>query len=239
MFQKGPFTCDNALLTIMEILDRKAMNKSMNRKCILRLSRYRNALRRLKSLGFVKVFSGNLADAAGVTSSQVRKDFSLFGITGNRRGGYHVDELIERIGQILGKNEVQKVVIVGMGNIGKALMRYKGFEAGGIKIIAGFDNDPARITTSGEVPILPLEEFRQFIRTNGVKIAILAVPDMAAHQVSELMIVAGIRGILNFAPIQLRVADNVVISSINLEVELENLIYFVNAGAKSPIDGEL
>jgi redox-sensing transcriptional repressor len=85
------------------------MTKTMNRKCILRLSRYRNALRRLKSLGFVKVFSGNLADAAGVTSSQVRKDFSLFGITGNRRGGYHVDELIDRIGHILGKNEVQKV----------------------------------------------------------------------------------------------------------------------------------
>jgi redox-sensing transcriptional repressor len=205
----------------------------MNRKCILRLSRYRNALRRLKSLGFVKVFSGNLADAAGVTSSQVRKDFSLFGITGNRRGGYHVDELIDRIGHILGKNEVQKVVIVGMGNIGKALMRYRGFEAGGIKIVAGFDNDPARFNSSGELPVLPLEDFRQFITSNNVKIAILAVPDMAAHQVSEIMVSAGIKGILNFAPIQLRGADDVVISSINLEVELENLIYFVNAGTKT------
>jgi redox-sensing transcriptional repressor len=208
------------------------MSKAMNRKCILRLSRYRNALRRLKSLGFVKVFSGNLADAAGVTSSQVRKDFSLFGITGNRRGGYHVDELIDRIGNILGKNELQKVVIVGMGNIGKALMRYRGFESGGIKIIAGFDNDPTRFNASAEVPVLPLEEFRPYINSNGVKIAILAVPDMAAHQVSELMIAAGIKGILNFAPIQLRGADDVVISSINLEVELENLIYFVNAGTR-------
>jgi redox-sensing transcriptional repressor len=214
------------------------MTKTMNRKCILRLSRYRNALRRLKSLGFVKVFSGNLADAAGVTSSQVRKDFSLFGITGNRRGGYHVDELIDRIGHILGKNEVQKVVIVGMGNIGKALMRYRGFEAGGIKIVAGFDNDPARLNSSSEVPVLPLEDFRQFINANGVKIAILAVPDMAAHQVSELMIAGGIKGILNFAPIQLRGADDVVISSINLEVELENLIYFVNAGTKAASDDE-
>jgi redox-sensing transcriptional repressor len=209
------------------------MTKTMNRKCILRLSRYRNALRRLKSLGFVKVFSGNLADAAGVTSSQVRKDFSLFGITGNRRGGYHVDELIDRIGHILGKNEVQKVVIVGMGNIGKALMRYRGFEAGGIKIVAGFDNDPARFNPSAELPVLPLEDFRQFITANNVKIAILAVPDMAAHQVSEIMVSAGIKGILNFAPIQLRGADDVVISSINLEVELENLIYFVNAGTKA------
>jgi redox-sensing transcriptional repressor len=209
----------------------------MNRKCILRLSRYRNALRRLKSLGFVKVFSGNLADAAGVTSSQVRKDFSLFGITGNRRGGYNVDELVERIGRILGKNEIQKVVIVGMGNIGKALMRYRGFETGGIKVVAGFDNDPALYNASAETPILPLEDFREFVRVNGVRIAILAVPDMAAHQVSELMIAAGIRGILNFAPIQLHSAENVVIGSINLEVELENLIYFVNAGVTVGIVG--
>jgi redox-sensing transcriptional repressor len=214
------------------------MTKTMNRKCILRLSRYRNALRRLKSLGFVKVFSGNLADAAGVTSSQVRKDFSLFGITGNRRGGYHVDELIDRIGHILGKNEVQKVVIVGIGNIGKALMRYRGFEAGGIKIVAGFDNDPTRLNLSDEVPVLPLEDFREFITSNNVKIAILAVPDMAAHQVSELMVLAGIKGILNFAPIQLRGADDVVISSINLEVELENLIYFVNAAGTKAGDEE-
>jgi redox-sensing transcriptional repressor len=186
----------------------------------------------------VKVFSGNLADAAGVTSSQVRKDFSLFGITGNRRGGYNVDELIERIGRILGKNEIQKVVIIGMGNIGKALMRYRGFETGGIKIVAGFDNNPALYNTSAETPILPLEDFREFVRTNGVRIAILAVPDMAAHQVSELMIAAGIRGILNFAPIQLHSAENVVIGSINLEVELENLIYFVNAGVIAGTTGE-
>ncbi|MHC4468539.1 MAG: winged-helix domain-containing protein [Planctomycetota bacterium] len=91
---------------------------ALNRKCIIRISRYKNALNRLKALGFVKVFSGNLADAAGVSSSQVRKDFSLFGITGNRRGGYKVDELIKRIRDILGKNELQKVIIVRDSNLG-------------------------------------------------------------------------------------------------------------------------
>jgi len=197
------------------------------------LSRYKNALKRLKALGFVKVFSGNLADAAGVTSSQVRKDFSLFGITGNRRGGYNVDELIHHIRDILGKNELQKVVIVGTGNIGNALSRYKGFESGGIKILATFDIDPAKYNPTAEVPVLPLEEFRPFIQEQDVKIGILAVPDVAAHHVSEIMISAGIKGILNFAPIQLRAADDVVINNINLEVELENLIYFVNAQAKT------
>ncbi|HPC65595.1 MAG TPA: redox-sensing transcriptional repressor Rex, partial [Anaerohalosphaeraceae bacterium] len=160
-------------------------------------------------------------------------DFSLFGITGNRRGGYKVDELIARIREILGKNELQKVVIVGVGNIGKALIRYKGFEAGGIKIVGAFDIDPAKYTRSFEVPVLPMEDFRAFVQEHQVKIGILAVPDVAAHHVSEIMISAGIKGILNFAPIQLRAADDVVISNINLEVELENLIYFVNAQEKT------
>jgi redox-sensing transcriptional repressor len=175
-------------------------------------------LNRLKALGFVKVFSGNLADAAGVSSSQVRKDFSLFGITGNRRGGYKVDELIERIREILGKNELQKVIIVGAGNI---------------KVMAAFDIDPGKYSQELEIPVLPLEDLRGFVQEHEVKIGILAVTEIAAHHVSEIMISAGIKGILNFAPIQLRAADDVVINNINLEVELENLIYFVNAQAKT------
>ena len=206
----------------------------LNRKCIIRISRYKNALNRLKALGFVKVFSGNLADAAGVTSSQVRKDFSLFGITGNRRGGYQVEDLIKKIRNVLGKDELQKVVLVGVGNIGRALLRYKGFVSGGIEIIAGFDIDPEKYSKNDtEVPILPLETFREFALEHDVKIGILAVPDVAAHHISEIMISAGIKGILNFAPIQLRATDSVVVSNINLEVELENLIYFVNAQTKA------
>lgn len=205
----------------------------VNRKCIIRMSRYKNSLKRLKALGFVKVFSSNLADAAGVTPSQVRKDFSMFGITGNRRGGYNVDELIASIRNTLGKNEIQKVVILGAGNIGKALLRYKGFEAGGIKIIAAFDIDPAKYTQAFEVPVLPMEDFHSFVQEHDIKIGILAVPDVAAHHISEIMVSAGIKGILNFAPIQLRACDGVIISNINLEVELENLIYFVNAQGKT------
>ena len=207
---------------------------NINRKCILRISRYKSALKRLKSLGFVKVFSANLADAGGVTASQVRKDFSMFGITGNRRGGYNVDELTLRIREILGKNELQKVVVVGVGNIGKALLRYKGFESSGIKVVAAFDIDPAKLDLSSDVPVLPLDDFRSFIQDHTIKIGILSVPEAAAHHISEIMVSAGIKGILNFAPLQLRANDDVVvISNINLEVELENLIYFVNVQEKS------
>ena len=204
-----------------------------NKKCIIRLSRYKNALKRLKALGFVKVFSDNLSDAAGSTPSQVRKDFSLFGISGHGRGGYKVDELIEKLNDILGKNETQNVIIIGTGHIGRALLKYKGFETGGIKITAGFDVDPAKFDDNSEIPIYPLDIFRDYVDKNKVKIGILAVPDYVAQQVSEIMISAGIKGILNFAPIQLRLTEGVVINNINLEVELENLIYFVNVAEKT------
>ena len=131
------------------------------------------------------------------------------------------------------KNIQNKAIIVGAGNIGKALLRYKGFETGGIKVIAAFDIDPGKYSREYEVPVLPLEDLRGFVHEHGIKIGILAVTEVAAHHVSEIMISAGIKGILNFAPIQLRAADDVVINNINLEVELENLIYFVNAQAKT------
>ncbi len=204
-----------------------------NRRCITRLSRYKNALKRLKALGFIKVFSDNLADAAGVTPSQVRKDFSLFGITGNKRGGYKVDELIEQIQIILGKNEIQRVILVGAGRIGAALLHYKGFEEGGVKIVAAFDIDPAKYRINDCVPIRPLEDMTQFVREEKIRVGIITVPDTAAQRIVEILTTAGIKGILNFAPIQLRGTEDMVINNINLESELENLIYFVNANSKA------
>ncbi|HEV57501.1 MAG TPA: redox-sensing transcriptional repressor Rex [Phycisphaerales bacterium] len=204
-----------------------------NRACIVRLSTYKNALLRLQSLGFKKVFSDNLADAAGVTAAQVRKDFSMFGITGNRRAGYRVEGLIEQIREVLGKNKIHKVIVVGAGRIGEALIRYRGFEAGGIQVAAAFDIDPAKFDADGAVPVLPLEQLTDFVAEQGVELAILAVPDIAAQQVAQILASAGIRGILNFAPIQLRLGPDVVVGNINLELELENLIYFISAGRKA------
>ncbi len=201
-----------------------------NKKCIIRLLRYKNALHRLKNLGFVKVFSDNLADAVGATASQVRKDFSLFGITGNKRGGYQIDALIEKLNGILGKNELQKVVIVGAGNIGMALMKYKGFEREGIKIAACFDIDAAKYNTKSEIPVFPLEELKDFARARKIKIGIIAVPDIAAQQALDLMLAAGIKGVVNFAPIRLRAVGDCVINNVNLVLELETVIYFMING---------
>lgn len=202
-----------------------------NKKCIIRLLRYKNALHRLNTLGFVKVFSDNLADAVGVTAAQVRKDFSLFGISGNKRGGYQVDALMEKLNSTLGKNELQKVVIIGSGNIGSALMKYKGFEKEGIRIAACFDIDPAKCDKKeGDVPILPLEEFKNFVKSHKIKIGIIAVPDVAAQQILDMMLSSGIKGVLNFAPIRLRTSGDCVVNNVNLVLELETVIYCIING---------
>jgi len=186
-------------------------------------------LNRLKTLNFVRVFSDNLADAAGVTAAQVRKDFSLFGIAGNRRGGYKVDELADQLNRILGKDELHEFIVIGVGNIGRALLHYPGFERSGISLVAGFDIDPAKQNPDNKPPILPPEQLGEVIKTRQIKLAILAVPDYAAQQVLELVLAAGIKGVLNFAPICLKAPSGCVVNNINLETELENLIYFVNA----------
>jgi redox-sensing transcriptional repressor len=206
---------------------------STSKNVVLRLSKYKNALHRLKRFGFVKIFSSYLADAVGVTSVQVRKDFSLFGVSGNKRGGYQIDLLIEKLNVILGKSEIQKVVLAGAGQMGAALMRYRNFEREGIEIVAAFDTDPAKQHTDGPVPVFPLERIAEVVRNDGARIGIIAVPDMAAQQVCDLMIAAGVMGILNFAPITLRVPEGVVVNNVTLELELENVIYFVNAHQKA------
>jgi len=199
-----------------------------SRSRILRLSRYKNAALRLKSLNFVKVFSDNLADATGVTASQVRKDFSLFSISGNRRGGYQIDELLTQLNRVLGKDKLQKFIVIGVGNLGRALINYPGFAKSEIKIVAGFDIDPAKYNRKADTLILPMDELAGFAKTNEIELAIITVPDFAAQEAFEKLMPAGIKGVLNFAPIRLKGDDKIVVHNLNLETEFENLIYFVN-----------
>ncbi|HPN73266.1 MAG TPA: redox-sensing transcriptional repressor Rex, partial [Candidatus Omnitrophota bacterium] len=159
----------------------------MLERTITRICGYKNALHRLKKLGFVRVFSDNIADAVGVTPSQVRKDFSMFAISGNRRGGYSIDELIERISYILGKDRICNVVVVGAGNIGLALMKYGGFEKENVTIKAAFDIDPAKFSDRAGIPVLPLSELADFVKKENVKVGVIAVPDIAAQHVADLM----------------------------------------------------
>jgi redox-sensing transcriptional repressor len=209
-----------------------------NKNCIIRLSHYRNAINRFKQLGFSKVFSDNLADAIGVTPAQVRKDFSLFKLSGNKRGGYELDSLKENLNIILGKNDVQRCVLCGAGKLGTALMKYKGFEKEGIKIIAAFDTDTAKLDSKSEIKVLPIENLNDFLTKEKVKIGIIAVPEHEAQPIADRMVNSGIKGILNFAPIKLRCPNDVVINNVNLALELENVIYFVNFNEKAVQNGE-
>ncbi|MBF0217897.1 MAG: redox-sensing transcriptional repressor Rex [Candidatus Omnitrophica bacterium] len=199
----------------------------MSKHTIIRLSRYKNALYRFESLGFVKVFSDNLADAIGVTPSQVRKDFSMFGLSGNKRGGYKVDELLAKLNEILGTNKAHNVIVAGAGNLGSALIKYKGFEKENIKITAAFDIDHSKGERAGEIPVKPFDEMQEYVRQNDIRVGIIAVPDMAAQHVADVMMAGGIKGILNFAPIRLRVDEGIVVNNVNLALELENIIYFI------------
>lgn len=202
----------------------------MSKNSITRLYQYRKSLYRLKHMGFVKVFSDNLADAVGVTAAQVRRDFSMFGLSGNKRGGYLVEELIKRLDQKLGKDKPQRVVVIGAGNIGKALMNYKGFESEGIKVAAVFDTDAAKINSGAAVPVLAMPELKEFIRKNHIEVGVIAVPDIFAQQVFGDLVEAGIKGVLNFAPIRLNPPhEDFVINNVNVGLELETVIYLVNS----------
>jgi redox-sensing transcriptional repressor len=195
---------------------------------INRLLSYKHLLNRFKSLGLVRVFSDNIADPLGISASLVRKDFGLFGISGSQKGGYSIDDVLYKINDILGSNEVNRVIIVGVGRIGEALMSYNGFHKDGIKIVAGFDIDVKKIKKTGEVPIKPIEELSEYVKENNISVAIMAVPDIAAQQTLEILKRASIKGILNFTPVKFKSSDEITVNNFNIENELVNLIYFVN-----------
>ena len=211
------------------------METKINRGIVLRLAKYLRVLHKLKSLGFVKVFSNNLGDAIGVTPAVVRKDFSTISIPGNKRGGYNIDVIVEEIEHVLGKEERQQVVVIGCGKIGQALMNYSEFEKEGIEVIAGFDTDPEVVDPNNRIPIYPLEEFTTYVSHRDIKVAILAVPDTAATEVFEMVTHAGIPGVLNFTAVELKCtkcdfedcAVRCVVQNVNIGLEIENLFYLV------------
>ncbi len=210
----------------------------MNKEIILRLSKYKRLLQKLKALGLEKVFSNNLGDALGVTSALVRKDFSCLKIKGNKRGGYVIDELIAEIDTILGKNNPLEIIVVGCGKIGTAIMQYNGLARDGITVAAGFDILPDKVSYKGDILILPMSELDNFVHDRQIKVGVIAVPESAATEVFEKMIKAGILGYLNFSPVELKCTKDsqipldskscYVINNINLAVEIENLFYHVN-----------
>jgi redox-sensing transcriptional repressor len=202
----------------------------MPRKTIYRLSIYLRCLVRLRENGMGTVSSEALSKAAGVKSTQLRKDLALFGNFGTRGLGYDVAELSAKISGELGTSRLQPVVLVGVGHLGLALLSYRGFEKEGFEIVGAFDLDPNRRREKKiPLPIRGIEELPQFITENGVRMAILSVPAAVAQETANKLIASGIMGILNFAPIVLAVPEDVMVNNVNLAIELENLSYFIQS----------
>ena len=198
------------------------------RKSIYRLSIYQRCLHRLKENHVETVSSEALSKAAGVKSTQLRKDLTYFGQFGTRGRGYNVDQLSRTIGEVLGHNRLQPVILVGVGNLGAALLRYGGFRKEGFEIVAAFDMAPnqGRMGES-QIALHHMDKLATFVPQHHVKMAILTVPSTAAQTVTNQLVQAGIQAILNFSPTVLEVPDHVVVNSVDLAVELENLSYFI------------
>ncbi len=197
------------------------------RKSIYRLSIYQRCLQKLRENEVDTVSSEALAKAAGVKSTQLRKDLAYFGQFGTRGLGYNVEVLSKTISDVLGHNRLQPVILVGVGNLGSALLRYSGFRKEGFEVVAAFDLAPKARNAASGTPIMPMTELPAFIRSNQVKMAILTVPASSAQTVTNEMVAAGIQAILNFSPSVLDVPEHVVVNSVDLAVELENLSYFI------------
>lgn len=207
---------------------KKVARPDIPRKTIYRLSIYLRCLQRLNANAIRTVSSDALAKAAGVKPTQLRKDLAFVGQFGTRGLGYDVEILSQRISDLLGTNSLQPVILVGVGNLGSALLTYKGFQQEGFEIVAAFDLDAGRKRARGaNTPIYPMEAMAKLIEERGVRMAILTVPASAAQDVANQLVAAGVGGILNFAPIVLSVPEDVTVNNVNLAIELENLSYFI------------
>jgi len=193
---------------------------------VRRLSLYLRFLEEFEGQGVATVSSGALASRGGTTSAQVRKDLSFFGSFGKRGLGYPVPELADRLREILGLKQRYQVGMIGAGKIGSALVQYRGFKQRGFDIVAIFDSDPAKIgrqwngLTIQDIATLEAEFARR-----PLGMAVLVTPADVAQAVTDRLVALGVKAVLNFAPVQLVVPDDVVVKTVNLALELETLSY--------------
>lgn len=193
---------------------------------VRRLSHYYRVLEEVQAEGRRMISSHRLAEREGITSAQVRKDLSNFGSFGRRGLGYNVDHLREEIRAILGLERRWRVALAGAGNIGAALLSYRGFEKQGFDIVAVFDRDPGRIGQKiGRHVIADIATLRDAKGDAGLDIGVVATPIQAAQEVADLMVKAGVRGILNFAPRKLFVPAHVTLRTVDMAMEFESLSF--------------
>jgi len=194
--------------------------RKIPRPTIKRLAVYYRCLSEMISEGKMYVSSKELAKKLKIKSSQVRKDLSYFGEFGKRGVGYNVRSLATELRKILGIDRRWRVVIVGAGNLGRAIANYPGLYRNRFDVVAIFDKDPSKfgLVIGAAGPVRPMEELESVVKSKKVEIGVIAVPAQAAHDVGEQLVKAGVKGIVNFAPVTLHVPSNVVVEDVDITV---------------------
>ncbi len=203
-------------------------NRLAPKAVVGRVSLYLRQLEAFQRQGKTTVSSSQLGEALAINNAQVRKDLAFFGQFGYPGIGYRIEELSAALRHILGIDRDWPLAMVGLGNLGRALVKYRGFRSRGFHIVALFDNDPAKIGEDHDgLTVEPIEAMPRVVAARHVSLAILSVPAEAAQRVADQMVACGILGILNFAPVPLSVPPAVNVVAVDLSVQLEHLAYKV------------
>lgn len=197
---------------------------------VRRLALYSRVLSDLELNSVEKVSSSELADLLGINSAQVRKDLAYFGQFGVPGFGYYVKDLRNNLKRILRTDREVKVILVGVGNLGSALVSYGGFHRQGFKIVMAFDADRRKVGSSrGDLEVFHIDELETKLKEVGADIAVLAVPGDACQPVADRLVANGVRGILNFVPRRLTVPEHVKVHYVDLSIEMETLSYYLRS----------
>jgi len=203
-------------------------DKNISMAVIRRLPKYHRYLSDLLDKDVQRISSKELSDIIGFTASQIRQDLNNFGGFGQQGYGYNVEALHREIGNILGLNKVYNAVLIGAGNLGQAIANYSGFRKAGFAIKALFDANPRMIGLKiRDFEVLDSEDIETFVEENNIDIAILCIPRNGAQDVVDRLVNAGIKGIWNFAPIDLEVPKGVIVENVNLTESLFTLSYLM------------
>src|SRR5436190_403806 len=202
---------------------------------VRRLSLYLRQLEAFQRKDRRTISSKQLGESLHLTDAQVRKDLAYFGQFGHPGIGYRVEDLIAQVKKILGTDKVWSVLLVGAGNLGRALMAYKGFNAKGFRLTNAFDASPQLAGKKiGPFTIQPIEELESTIQKQQIRLAMIAVPADSAQEVVDNLVAAGIKGILNFAPTSVNVPPHIALNAVDLSVQLEQLSFQVNFAGMAP-----
>ena len=206
-------------------------NKKIPKSTISRLFIYLRELSKLNKMDIRRISSSDLGDRLSLSDAQVRKDLGYFGQFGVSGSGYNIEELKVALERILGKDKIWNVCVIGVGHLGSALLTYPGFKQQGLNIVAAFDADQRKVgkETQGIV-IESIEKLSSTVKIKDITIAIITIPADRAQSVADSLVEAGIKCIMNFAPINLNLPDDIRVNNVDLSRELETLSYFLTNG---------